>query len=182
MAGPGDNLPDIDPKYLQINPKEDSPQKLAAVAGKPAKYYLFATEFEILRNYVNDLKDQIDTVKKGYKNYTGLLWHYEAANNTILSNFNTGVNSCKVLKNELPGAITVKKVSIGRFEITSDGHFVEGLTTFKLTGHEAKVGYNYAITPDKIIFVLLLIETNTITDYGNFENGMIEINVYDPIV
>lgn len=38
---------------LNIELKEDSPEVLAAVAGKPTKYYLSASEFEILRAFVN---------------------------------------------------------------------------------------------------------------------------------
>lgn len=39
---------------LNIELKEDSPEVLAAVAGKPTKYYLSAAEFEILRAFVNE--------------------------------------------------------------------------------------------------------------------------------
>lgn len=56
-------MPDIPLKYLQVEPKEDSPSKLASVAGKLTKWFLFATEFEVLRAFVNKLRDDIDTSK-----------------------------------------------------------------------------------------------------------------------
>lgn len=56
-------MPDIPLKYLQIEPKEDSPSKLAAVYGKLTKWFLFAPEFEVLRAFVNKLRDDIDNSK-----------------------------------------------------------------------------------------------------------------------
>jgi len=40
---------------FDIELKEDSPEKLAAVAGKPTKYFLFALEFMALIEYINGL-------------------------------------------------------------------------------------------------------------------------------
>lgn len=73
----------IDEKYLQVETKEDSPAKLAAVAGKATKWYLFATEFEKIRAFINKLRDDVDsgfgiagpkgdTGEKGEKGDTGL--------------------------------------------------------------------------------------------------------------
>ncbi len=62
MAGETDPIPGIDPKYLQVIPKEDSPCKIAYIIGKPLKWFLKATEFEVLRSFVNKLRDDIDAV------------------------------------------------------------------------------------------------------------------------
>lgn len=47
-------------KYLQVEHKEDSPQKLLAVSGKPTKYRVSAEEFELVRNFINLLRDDLD--------------------------------------------------------------------------------------------------------------------------
>jgi hypothetical protein len=60
MAGEQVLIPGIDPKYLQIIPKEDSQIKLAYMAGKDLKYFFTAPEFEVVREYVNSLRDLID--------------------------------------------------------------------------------------------------------------------------
>lgn len=54
------SIPNIDPKYLQIIPKENSLERLAATAGKDPKYLFSAEEFEVLRDYVNNLRELID--------------------------------------------------------------------------------------------------------------------------
>lgn len=60
MAGGGGSIEGIDPKYLQVIPKEDSTSKLAYMAGKDPKYFFTAPEFETVREYVNALRDLID--------------------------------------------------------------------------------------------------------------------------
>ena len=42
--------------YLDIEEKEDSIEKLAAVEGKPTKHYLFAPEFNLVKNSINTLR------------------------------------------------------------------------------------------------------------------------------
>lgn len=44
---------------LEIEVKEDSPEKLAAVAGKPTKNYLFATEFNAMVEAINVVTEKL---------------------------------------------------------------------------------------------------------------------------
>ncbi|MBS1535300.1 MAG: hypothetical protein JST78_09500 [Bacteroidetes bacterium] len=61
MAITTPSIPGLDPKYLQILSKEDSLEKLAYMVGKDPKYFLTATEFEVLRDFVNKLRDDIES-------------------------------------------------------------------------------------------------------------------------
>ena len=62
MAGSGGTIEGIDPKYLQVITKEDSAEKLLAVVDKDPKYYLFAPEFEKVREFINLLRDDLNDV------------------------------------------------------------------------------------------------------------------------
>lgn len=50
---------------LEIELKEDSPEKLIAVNGKPTKYYLFAEEFNSIVDYINSLEQALQVVPFG---------------------------------------------------------------------------------------------------------------------
>lgn len=64
---------DIDAKYLQIPAKEDNPEKLLYMIGKPLKWFLKAVEFEIMRLFVNLLRDDVDELRNDVDYHTGLI-------------------------------------------------------------------------------------------------------------
>lgn len=55
-------IPGIAEQYLQIETKLDSAAKLAYMQGKDPKYFLKASEFEVVRAYVNKLRDDVDAI------------------------------------------------------------------------------------------------------------------------
>ncbi|MBF6607131.1 MAG: hypothetical protein ITG00_00135 [Flavobacterium sp.] len=46
--------------FIDIETKEDSPEKIENVAGQPTKHYIFANEFNLMRDKINELKAIID--------------------------------------------------------------------------------------------------------------------------
>lgn len=130
---------DANPNHIQIETKEDSAEKLAAIVGKPSKYFLSALEFEILREYINNLSDAFNAQKRNYKilaGYTG------DADITFGQPFTVIFDT-----NELTGAVTYVNDAIGRIKIIHPDIqpgcriFVSGRGGFRANAGDIGIGY-----------------------------------------
>lgn len=132
---------DANPNHLQIETKEDYPPQLAAIAEHQilSKYYLSSTEFEILREYINNLSDAFNAQKRNYKivaGYTG------DADITFGQPFTVTFD-----KNELAGEVTYVNDAIGRIKIIHPDIqpgcriFVSGRGGFRANAGDIGIGF-----------------------------------------
>jgi hypothetical protein len=166
MAQTGNNLEDIDPQYLQIESKEDSPSKLAAIVGKLTKYFLFATEFEILRTFVNLLRTDLDALSDARPYVWKALIKQPSPNEFEITEFENSLGAIHINPDTASGTVY--------FEITSAALFTLDKTYIQISP---------SITEDTIITHVAKRFTNNIVfvrsdlDALEFTNIYIEIEV-----
>lgn len=147
-----------------IEEKEDSIEKLNAVAGKPTKNYLFATEF-------NAIVSQLETL--GIKDET--ITNQITMINTLLSSDDANFDTLQEIVNKLKNAIPLTGTTEGN-PVTGDIEFLEGAVLYNNAGESDN---NLFINDDSIGFVV----TKKTTDEASLislNTGVISVSSSNP--
>lgn len=140
---------DPNPDFLQIEVKENNLAQVEAIVGMPTKWFLFATEFEVLRTFVNKLRTDLN-IAKGKKIYHATFDTQNTANPVV-----------NVFVNDL-GVVTFTRVDVGVFEIYNATLFSTGKIALQLqlSQTDIELVWYYDVLNNKIIF-------NTTASNGN---------------